>query len=589
MNTELCGIEFTGTVIKEPRGDNEFIQNLGGQIIQKSGLTAVLDSSERTGVYARYYVASNNNQSQFDIPDYFTMMRCTFGAVTYSKLADAQKSAAAMPINASLPGSPLLFKELYMAFATDTCPLYYKFWQFGSLAGEMAYVNTAVDFASLNQIISVTSMDRGSAESRVPVPIKQLPAEFHWDGTSDSSLDRAAMWHTYAMGRGAYYIPSYITVPGALLLSALPGSIQYKQAKYLHDFLANCPPTIAGIKRYIFALQYIKICKLSSGALMEELKSDGSYDIPLLYLVHLFNLCKTVFFADVSLARMAVNALDIDSVNALLDTLVNQAGMKDIVSILDIKAQIFLCGSFVSNIKFTPEFDFWGGHKIAYHSLYNVVPLDENASGGMPICPPYDFDFRHPEKSYAGRWVDLGFTAREKNSITTIILYAAGMTEQGEIRVNSLLDAALQMTGSYANALSDVTTKFVFTPEDFDFHSNAGMMIDVEATRRDPNKKIVMKFIGSQVASVSHAPIDMPVFRDTAGIIIPPVTPPIPPGSVMSTQEVLQHYQPLYELKWSEGGAGHIPPAATEKEGGWFALIIGALAAGAAVYYSTKG
>ena len=584
MNTELCGIEFTGTVIKEPTGDNEFIQNLGGQIVQKSGNTAVLDSEERTGLYARYYVASNNNQSQFDIPDYFTMMRCTFGSAVYGKLTEAKSAADSMPINL-LPGAIPISQELYKAFATDTCPVYYKFWQFGGLAGEMAYVNTAVDFASLNQIISVTSMDRGSAESRVPVPIKQLPAEFVWDGTTATSLNRSAMWHIYDTGKGAYYTPGYVKVPGAIALSPLPGSIQYKQAKYLHDFLANCPPTIEGIKRYIFALQYIKICRLSSSQPMEELKVDGTYDIPLLYLVHLFNLCKTVFFADVSLARMAANALDIDSVNALLDTLVNQAGMKDIISILDIKAQIFLCGPFVNNIKFTPEFDGWGGQKTAYHSLYNVVPLDENASGGMPICPPYDFDFRHPEKSYAGRWVDLGFSAKEKNSIANIILFAAGMTEQGRVLVNSLLDAALQVTGSYANALSDVTTNFNWTPEDFDFHLNAGMMVDVDKSRAQG--KIVMKFIGSQVTTVQHKAITPPLFTDDAGEIIPIATPPVPVVKLMSTQEVLAKYQPLYELKWSEGGAGHIPD--TEKGGGWLALIIGALAAGAAVYYSTKG
>ena len=587
MNTELCGIEFTETVIKEPTGDNEFIQNLGGQIVQKSGNTAVLDSAERTGLYARYYVASNNNQSQFDIPDYFTMMRCTFSSVLYEKLADAKSVADSMPINL-LPGAIPISQELYKAFATDTCPVYYKLWQIGSLSGEMAYVNTAVDFASLNQIIGVASMP-GTVDSMEPVPIKNLLNEV---STSDPQNDPGP-WYLRNVGwKANLHTPDYMgKIPGALLLAPLSGSIQYKQAKHLHDFLANCPPTIEGIKRYIFALQYIKICRLSSSQPMEELKADGTYDIPLLYLVHLFNLCKTRFSADMFLARMAVNSLDIDSINAWLDTLVNHAGMNDIISILDEKAKVFLCGSFVNNMKFVPEslglaaLDTKNLKRPCYHSLYNVVPLDENASGGMPICPPEGFDFRVPEKSYAGRWVKLGFTPEEKNSLVKIILFAAGMTEKGEILANSLLDAALQVTGSYANALSDVTTKFNWTPEDFDFHLNAGMMVDVDKSRAQG--KIVMKFIGSQVTTVQHKAITPPLFTDDAGEIIPIATPPVPVVKLMSTQEVLAKYQPLYKLKWSEGGAGHIPD--TEKGGGWLALIIGALAAGAAVYYSTKG
>jgi hypothetical protein len=105
------------------------------------------------------------------------------------------------------------------------------------------------------------------------------------------------------------------------------------------------------------------------------------------------------------------------------------------------------------------------------------------------------------------------------------------------------------------------------------------MMIDVEASRAQG--KIVMKSVANVVTtSPLHAVITPPDMKSV-------VVPSIPVVKLMSTQEVLAKYQPLYELEWAEGGGGTIP--SPKKDSGILPLIIGAVAAATGIYYSMKG
>lgn len=571
MNTELCGIEFTGTVIKEPAADNEFIQNLGGQIVQKSGNNTTLDRSD-AGLYAPFYDLTTHQGFQQLIPDYFTMMACRFNSVLYKDIASARTAQSQFPRNESNTSgrSVSIRDKLYAAFSRSDCPVYHVVWEVDQpdremSASEVLYAST---YEKQNWIVRVTNA--GEITDVKPFPLDIL--------TKDTSVKQITTTAFLAASAGWYTHPDSLMVPHAITLSALPGSVQFKQAKFLHNFLASRPETVDGIREFIYALQFIKICCLSSGNTMLELKSGGVYDIPVLYLNRLYNMAKVVFSEQLFHTTMAVNTYDLDTIRAFLDQLIQRSSLTDMLAVMDNPAEVYLCGPFVAEQRFSI---LGAGNKshIVYEHFFNLAAIDEYKSYGMPICPPSGFDYSHPELYYAGRWIDLGFSDAEKNSIAKIIFFAAGMNEKGAILVNSLLDAALQKAGSFVNALSDPSLTLQLTPEDFDYHYNAAMMIDVEASRAQG--KIVMKSVANVVAtSQDHAAIAPPDIKQVS-------VPSIPVVKLLSTQEVLQQYQPLYELEWSEGTGGTIP--SSEKGGGILPLIIGAVAAAAGIYYSTKG